>query len=669
MNFRLINFLELFNQPVQYSVPRWQRRYSWGKSTIQQLIRDLETISKLDEDNASHFGGTLITYSEITPAGTSQVFHVVDGQQRLTTISILLACITERLKKTGHIGQWSPEDISNVFLRNQLDPPRKLNLQDEDDEEYKWIIEGHPKGEGKVTQAWKVLRSEVASVGADCLMRGLHRFKVISCTCEPFDDPQQIFESLNATGDPLTEGEKVKNWLLMGLDRKDQDRLYLDHWRRLEKSLDAIADPRRIDEFLRDFLRWKTGVKHGIRQTYANLRRWWYNTEGTKDRISLCQDLAGLAELYGKITGTNGRHESREVDELLQYLRGLRIDVHRPFTLRLLSDEADATNGSEADLAKVLKALSTWLTRIWLADVRTSGLNTESTRFAHHRIPQNVESYADYWIDRIKRLRGTGIAVPNEEEMGAGIRKRRAYGGKASNTARTILWEMNSQLNNAANPKIEDLSIEHIMPRKLSQVWRDYLGDDADELHGNHVHTFANLTLVGREFNAEISNRTYLAKRELYEDSSVMLTRKLAQSFDHWKEEDMEIRAKELTSLVLKCWPWEDTGQAQPSRRTVPRWRINQGDWREEKSYTATLLSVVAGILDIDPEGNSEWLLGDRMARDLFRSGTEPRGTSARFRAIPRYEKYVVNVNFNGENIFKLCREMGERCGVVVEVE
>ncbi len=666
MKFKSRDFLQLFEQPIQYSVPNWQRRYSWDKATIQQLIKDLEEISKSNEENASHFGGAIITRSESEPPGGVPIYNVVDGQQRLTTISILLACITEKLKETGPTGRWDSEKISSAFLSNKNQPKkltRKLSLQNEDDEEYECIIEGCPKGKGEVTAAWKVLRSEVDSVGVDCLMKGLTRFKVISCECEPFDDPQQIFESLNATGVPLTEGEKVKNWLLMGSDRETQDRLYLDHWYRLEKSLDAVADPKRIDEFLLDFFRWKTGKNCGIKRTYANLRRWWYDKGGSENKTLLCEELARLAGLYGKITGTNGHHESPEVNELLQYLRDLRIDVHRPFTLRLLLDNVDATDVSEADLAKILRALSTWLTRLWLANARMSGLNTLSISFAYHRISQNGKSYADYWIDKINEVRGR-LAVPNEKEIGEGIRKRSAYGGKASKTAKTILWGISSKLNNAANPKIEDLSIEHIIPQNLSKEWWEYLGEDADELWENYVDTLANLTLVGENLNSEISNQIYAEKRKLYQDSTVILTKKLAQSFEHWRKEDIEVRVQELTDLVCKYWPWEDAGQA----RTVPRWRINGGDWREEKSYRAVLLNVIARLLDLDPLENPQKLSSDPRYRDLLPSDYPPKD-SIRYKRIPGYSQYMKNVDLTRIKIIDQCEEFGQQCGFEVEVK
>lgn len=650
---------------MQYSVPTWQRRYSWDKATIEQLIRDLETISKSDQENASHFGGTLITYSETTPAGTAQIFNVVDGQQRLTTISILLACIAEKLAETGPTDQWSSEKITALYLRNQLDPPRKLNLQDGDEEEYQHILKGFPEGEGKVTAAWKVLRSEVNSVGADCLMKGLSRFKVISFTSEPYDDPQQIFESLNATGVPLTEGEKVKNWLLMGQDSKTQDQLYQDYWCKIEESLNAVHEPKRIDEFLRDFLRWKTGDTYGISHTYTNLRQWWYKTEGSKDKKSLCENLARLSGLYGKITGTNGHHQNGEVDGLLGYLRGLRIDVHRPFTLRLLDDATrpDIAGVNEKELVSALRALSTWLTRIWLSGKPLAGLNHEFARFAQRSADQDTETYADYWIAEIKKLKNTGVAVPNDEEIRWGIRNRNAYGRKASDAARIILWNLNSRLSNAADPSIKELSIEHIMPRKLSHEWRGYLGSEADELHGKYLNSLANLTLVGKEFNSEISNQAFAKKRELYEESTFSLTRKLAKSYVSWREKDIERHVQELTDMVVKCWPWENVSRAKT------RWRINNGEWRESKTYTDMLLNVIAEILDIDSEGNSKRLWGDRASRDLFLSGMEPLTKGTRFLSIPRHDQYVVNVRHGSKVFFKICQEMGERCGVEVEIE
>ena len=607
-----------------------------------------------------HFGGTLITYSEYSPPGTPQIYNVVDGQQRLTTISILFACIAEKLDETDMVlEKWNAESVRDVLLKNRLDPPDKLKLQDNDNLEYKRILEGSAKGEGNITAAYRVLREAVDDCGPETLMEGLSRFKVINFPCQASNDPQQIFESLNATGIPLTEGEKVKNWLLMGLNRATQDEIYETFWVKIDKCLGG--EPKKIDEFLRDFLRWKTGRNVGVRYTYADLRRWWNEYDGG-NRTKLCKELARLAELYGRITGTNILDS--QVDTLLQYLRDLQVDVHRPFTLRLLDDvtSPETTGAHEEDVVKILEALSTWLTRLWLAGNPMKGLNTQFTDFAHYRYTRS-NSYANHWIEKIKKLRHTQIGVPNEKEIGEGIAKRKAYGGKATSTAKTILWAMNDIKSGRSAPlRIEDLSVEHIMPRTLSKEWRDYLGKDTEELQEKYGNSLANLTLVGERLNPEIGNRIYPKKRELYENSSFRLTRELARKYENWRGEDMEARSQELTDLALQCWSWENVTRAKI------RWRIGKGDWREEKKYSEMHLNVVAELLDQDPERNSELLLGNQK-KDICLSGMEPKSPGMRFKQIPRHEDYVVDLHYSGDVTCKRCTEMAKRCGETIEFE
>ena len=666
MNVNLVDFLELFNKDIQYSVPRWQRRYSWNKLTIEQLIKDLETIARVDDEHAKHFGGTLITYSEKTPLGSTDIYHVVDGQQRLTTISILLICIAVELKEKGSTQQWSSRKIREAFLENRMQPRTKLRLQDRDNEAYQRILQGHSVGDGKIAESWKILRKAVTSVGPDNLMRGLSRLRVISFTCKSSDDPQQIFESLNATGIALTEGEKVKNWLLMGMDNVIQEELYNDYWCKIETSVGGLSDPKRIDEFLRDFLRLKTGENYGMKLTYTNLRRWWYSLEGTRLRDSLCQELARLAGIYGKITGTNGQHQNAEVSDLLRHLRSIGLDVQRPFTLRLLDDatKPEITGAYEGGLIEALQALSTWLTRIWLSAKPTAGLNTEFAQFAHQHIKIAYhESYADYWIKEIQKLRYSRIAVPNENEIGEGLMRRKAYGGKVTDATKSILWTINYHFGGKSiNPRIEDVSIEHIMPRTLSKEWKEHLGEDADDLHATYKDILPNLTLVGKGFGPEISNRIFKLKQEYYQRSDIWLTRQLSESHQDWNEEDLIQRGRHLIELILQCWPWENVSRAKI------RWRIGQNSWNDEKKYSQMLLNVVASLLDADHKGNSELLLGHRISKDIFLSGTEPKG-KGRFQSIPKYPKYVMNLNFNRSTIVNLCKDMSRRCGCIIDIE
>ena len=215
-----------------------------------------------------------------------------------------MATIAKTLGPDGHCGDWTGQIILNDRLINpgkSQEKRRKLRLQDGDDEEYRLGLEGMPAGAGAVTQAWEIMRRLVAQNEVELLLRGLERLRVVSIGLHANEDPQQIFESLNATGRPLTEGEKVKNWLLMGLPETEQQDLHDNHWLRIERNLGAEHRTDPVDIFLREVLRWQTGEMQGIAHVYEGLRRWAVRKELARDPPALCRKLASLAGLYGTI--------------------------------------------------------------------------------------------------------------------------------------------------------------------------------------------------------------------------------------------------------------------------------------------------------------------------------------------------------------------------------
>ena len=427
MHAHHIEFLELLNGQVQYVVPRWQRRYRWGQADIERLVEDLLTVAVAGPD-AAHYGGTLLTFPEPGAAGVVKIFRVVDGQQRLTTVSILLACIAAKLGTDGQCGDWTAQIIRDDRLTNPGKPPerhRKLRLQDGDDEEYRLGLEGGPTGASAVAQAWRIARRLVARNDVALLLRGLERLRVVTIGLHANEDPQQIFESLNATGRPLTESEKVKNWLLMGLPDEEQQDLHDNHWRRIERALGAEHTTEPTDIFLRDVLRWRTGEIQGIDRVYEGLRRWAVRVGQAGDRPALCRDLARLADLYGTITGTAERHRNVKAERELHHLRALGIDVHRPLTLRLLNDASEDSGVGEGEgaLAKVLEGIGTWTTRMWLADRPTAGMNRAVADLA-----SGARAGCRRGLRRI--LAGRDSTAP--EYAGRGAERRRRQGGDSN---------------------------------------------------------------------------------------------------------------------------------------------------------------------------------------------------------------------------------------------
>ena len=678
MDTQHIAFLDLFNSQVQYVVPRWQRRYCWEQSDIERLVDDLLTVAQAPlRSQAAHYGGTLLTFPESRAAGVVKVHQVVDGQQRLTTVSILLGCIAKALGTDGQCGDWTARIIMNDRLTNPEKPPDKfckLRLQDGDEEEYRSGLEGDPHGAGAVTQAWKIARRLVQRSNVAQLLAGLERLRVVSIGLGDNDDPQQIFESLNATGRPLTESEKLKNWLLMGLPDVEQQKLHDRHWKRMEASLAAEYSSESIDTFLRDFLRWKTGELRGVRYVYEDLRRWAVRNGKAENRPALCSYLADLAAHYGVLMGTSGPHRDKDVERQLRHLRAMRFDTHRPLTLRLLY-EAKTTGSAgwaDATLATVCAGIGTWVTRFWLSDRPMAGMNKAFADLAHGTGPRGDEDPAEFWLGRIQRLRDSRVEVPGDEAVREGIRTRKAYGASATRATNAVLCAMMESEQRGDSPSRDALTVEHVMPQKLTDEWRHALGDDAERIHGWYRDRLANLTLSG--VNAELGAKPFEEKREIMKRSGVLLTRRIADE-EAWNEAALERRAEDLADRSLSLWPWSDPeadARGSQSGTWRMRWRIEGGDWHEESAASQMVLRVVGALLDRDPK-NADKLKGDALSTNLQLASDYPPGTRAgalTMRAVPGHDSYVIYPYAQGYPASAArCREMGERYGLSVEVE
>ena len=670
-------FLELFNGQVQYVVPRWQRRYCWGESDIDRLVDDLLAVAQSQVGvEPAHYGGTLLTFPEAKAVKPVMVHRVVDGQQRLTTVSILLACIAEELGPGGRCGVWTGRTIVDDRLTNpgkSADRFRKLRLQDGDEDEYRSGLDGHPEGPGAVAQAWRIARRLVQRNDIAVLLRGLERLRVVSIGLGDHDDPQQIFESLNATGRPLTESEKLKNWLLMGLEDAEQQELYDRYWKRIEASLNAEHSTDPIDIFLRDFLRWHTGELRGVKRVYEDLRRWAVKTGKGADRRALLADLADLAAHYGVLTGAS-KHPNQAVEREFCHLRDMGFDTHRPLTLRLLHEVATAgeVEWTEQTLTRALAGIGTWVTRFWLSDRPMAGMNKAFAELAHRPGPSREQDPAEFWLERIRRLRNQRVEVPDDEAVRAGIRSRKAYGGGATRATKAVLCAMMESEQHGDAPARRDLTVEHVMPQTLTDDWRSDLGEEADRIHKSYCHQLANLTLSG--VNEEMGAKPFEEKRAIMERSGVMLTRHVAHE-EAWDETVLERRADELADRALSLWPWSDpdapTGTLKGGTWRL-RWRIDGGEWHKEAHASQMVLRIAGALLSHDSD-NAERLRGEALSSDLQLASRYPPDSMAgalTMRAVPGHDSYVLypyRVDFSASAA--ACRKMGERCGISVDIE
>ena len=419
-------------------------------------------------------------------------------------------------------------------------------------------------------------------------------------------------------------------------------------------------------------LRWWTGESLGAGRVYEALRRWALRQDGLQDRPALLRELARLAALYGIVTGTNGPHRDRKVEHHLRHLREMKIDTHRPLTLKLLDDaeQMDGLSNGNEGLARAIGGIGTWISRLWLADRSLTGLNSTIAEFAHGPGPGENEEFADYWLKRISALRTTRvrIAVPNDEAVREGIRTRQAYGGSATQTSRAILCAMMEREHREEAPGRDRLTIEHVMPRKLEKGWKNTLGNDAEDIHGRWRNRLANLTLSGDDTNSKLGARAFKAKKRIYRGSPIGMTRRVADE-PVWNEEALERRADALADEALRLWPWEAAGQT--ARESPIKWRINQDEWHFEDVAGQMVMNVASALISRDPS-NAQKLSGKILSDDLFFASSYSSDSRSRHRLVPvpGHEEFLIypyhrNVLLSADR----CRRMGARCGVEVEVE
>ena len=680
----ILNILREKN--CEFVIPVWQRRYCWGQNDIERLVNDLETIAQADSDVAKHYGGTLILLTELRNPGwnSPNTSRVVDGQQRLTTVSILLACIANKLGSEGEFRgldsqKWNAKNIYGEFLLSSNGngtSERKIRLQEGDDKEYELGLNDRSpfnmttnevrSGSGAVAQAWLHAERLLHHDNIDTVFKGLERLNIINTSLDKEkDDPQQVFESLNATGRPLTESEKVKNWLLIGLSEEEQLSLFKNYWQEIENNLNAKFNSVLIDTFLRDYLRWKIGEVKGVSSVYEEFRRWAMKSQLDIDRPKLCKDLARVSKHYGMLTLTVAEgHRHAGVQLSIEHLHRLNINVHRPLTLRLLDDASRSgeTGFADEELAGTFNLICSWITRLWLADMMAPGLNARMAELAHRKMLSEETPTASFWREQIDGLSNTNARVPNDGEVREGMASRKAYGGNVTKSTFAILYALTLFEKPDEPVAPETLTVEHVLPRTPGRNWsRGMQKLEFENLHAKFCNVIANLTLWGDKTNSSLGAKSFAEKKREYKNSSVGITRRIANE-EKWDLDAIERRHEELSGLALSVWQWHD----QTSSGLDFKWRIEEGKWKREKTASGMLLNVTRELLDRDP-ANAKKLLGKNKTSNLNLAKDYPSDGSMVH--IPGHEDYVINRYSSADYVAKYCVQFGKKCGVRVVVE
>ena len=565
-------YSELVGGSVQFVIPVFQRDYNWGEEQCEQLLADIERVGS--KEDGDHFFGPVVYISTKGHSAAFTRWLLIDGQQRMTTVSLLMAAVRDHItQQPARHPSMSANKIGHDFLINTFESEgqrRKLVLRERDDATLRWIIEGaeEPVNGGKsasIAQNYQFFREKLrGAVEMDVVLAGLARLAVVDVRLERgTDDPQQIFESLNSTGLDLTQADLVRNYVLMGLEESEQTRLYRKHWQPIERLY--IGSPGQLDNFLRDFVALDTRAqKQGrVDQVYATFRLSFEERMG--DPESLEQLLARMRKFAGYhaafVLGT------REYPEVARNLERVRALATTPAILVMcLLDAYESECIASADLIEGLSLVESYLVRRDVCGLQTRSYWQQFSKLAYALKSDEVLGSLKV---NLHWLAGTNYAFPTDREFRYALEEEELYGRQI---CRTLL----ERLENGTSKERTETSgytIEHIMPQNdnLHPKWREMLGDDWAEVHERWLHRLGNLTLTA--YNETYSDRPFHEKKSVkngFSNSPIRLNQYVARQ-DRWTSEEMSTRGEMLAKWALEIWSRLDVSAESLRRAEVDR--------------------------------------------------------------------------------------------------
>lgn len=553
---KLIEFLK---KSPQFVIPIYQRTYSWTEKECRQLWDDVLRTGKDSKLNA-HFVGSIVYiqkgHSNLT---VQEPLLVIDGQQRLTTLTLLLAALANAIEKQGEsksepVDGFSPRKIRNYYLLNpEEDGERhyKLLLTQTDKQSLISILNGSEQPQEmslKITQNYALFEKWIADAGnLETICNGIAKLMVVDVALtRDQDNPQLIFESMNSTGKELSQADLIRNYVLMGLEPKLQTRLYEQYWRPMEMDFGQEAYGTHFDAFMRHYLTVQTGDIPRLSEIYDAFKAYARSSDvaelGTEH---LVKDVRNFAKYFCAMA--LGAESDPALKLAFHDLRELKVDVAYPFLLELYSDYAiDVLDQSE--FLQIVRLIEAYVFRRAICAIPTNSMNkTFSTFTKSLRKANYLESVQSHFL-----LLPSYRRFPRDEEFKRDIKTRDLYNFRS----RSYWLRRVENLDRKERVVVDEYTIEHIMPQNesLSQTWRTDLGEEWKTVHETWLHTLGNLTLTG--YNSEYSDRPFSEKRDMeggFKVSPLKLNAGLGQ-LAVWNEEEIKARAERLSETALQVW-------------------------------------------------------------------------------------------------------------------
>ncbi|HTE41824.1 MAG TPA: DUF262 and DUF1524 domain-containing protein, partial [Steroidobacteraceae bacterium] len=539
----------------QFVIPIYQRTYSWTEKECRQLWDDIVRAGS-NEAVTVHFIGSIVYVEQ----GLSQVTHqapllVIDGQQRLTTVSLLIAALARALADSEPVDGFSRRKLRHYYLVNPEEEGErhyKLLLSQTDRTSLIAVIsetEEPPEKSLRIAQNFTLFNELVAGRKTDLetVCKGLAKLVVVDIALSrDQDNPQLIFESMNSTGRELSQADLIRNFILMGLEPSLQTRLYEHFWRPMEVAFGQEAYSTQFDAFMRHYLTVKTGEIPNVGEVYEAFKAHSRSPAVAEEGVeALVRDIREFARYFCAMA--LGAETEPELKRAFHDLRELKVDVAYPFLLELYHDHVRGVL-PKGGLAEAVRLIEAYVFRRAICSIPTNSMNKTFATFS-----RAIEK--ERYLESIKAhllLLPSYRRFPEDEEFRRALRTRDLY------HFRSRSYWLRRLENHGRKEAIADneFTIEHILPQneKLSPAWKASLGPEWERVQQTWLHTLGNLTLTG--YNSEYGDRSFAEKRDMsggFRESPLRLNAGLGQ-LDSWNEETISARADRLTAMAVNIW-------------------------------------------------------------------------------------------------------------------
>ncbi|GAA8849129.1 DUF262 and DUF1524 domain-containing protein [Helicobacter pylori] len=535
----LLNFIK-DNQKNQLVIPIYQRVYSWEKEQCKQLWDDIIKIGRDDKMNG-HFIGSILYVKH-----SGNTLLIIDGQQRLTTITLLLIALKDHL--SDEVKRKEIEDHYLINSNRDGDKKFRLILSESDKDTLLYLIDKDRRKpsepSSKIVENFKLFEEWISknTNQLETIFRGLEKLMIVRIALKKGkDDPQLIFESMNSKAMELAQTDLIRNYIVMETEVEKQEVFYNKHWRAMEE--DFKQNEKWFDRFVRHYLTIKIREIPNINKVYVAFKH--YQQERGIETEALLQDLQKYCGYFCQIKFK--KEANKDLNKALSFLVDLDMDVVYPLLLELYSDYSDGVL-SKQDFIPIIVLIESYLVRRAVCGLGTNSLNKVFPSFTKHiQKDEYFKSLKVHFGSLTEKQR-----FPNNDEFKDCFIMIDFYNFKK----KKYFFERLENFDTKEPVPTHEYTIEHIMPQKLDEEWKKALGQDYERIHTQYLHTIGNLTLTG--YNQEYSNKSFQEKQGMekgFNQSPLRLNQSL-RDLESFGEEEIKKRANDLADLALKIWTY-----------------------------------------------------------------------------------------------------------------